>query len=191
MLWLLACLAIATAGLVSWIVLRLLWYRRLFAAPHLMQFAQGLAAVKQAAMQDMVASDREDVRPPDDARILRTSAGLALLYTVSLGATGTYIHHASISTPGQPTTHAVGETFILLWAKLLGVEYGRLALDVSPMTVHHAEFVLNEHEQSELAQRSVETPTAEWLQAFLAECATARQSLHRDRSLVRDIRQPT
>lgn len=191
MLWLLACLAIAAAGLVSWIALRLSWYRRLFAAPHLMQFAQGLAAVKQAAMRDMIASDGDSVQPPDDARILRTSAGLALLYTVSPGAAGTYVHHASVSIPGHPTAHAVGETFILLWARLLGVEYERLALDVSPMTVHHAGFVLSEHEQSELAQRPVETPTAEWLQAFLAECASARQSLRRDRSPVRDIRQPT
>lgn len=190
MMWLLACLAIAAVGLVWWIVLRLSWYRRLFAVPHLMQFAQELAAVKQAAMRDVITSDGEGVRPPDDARILRTSAGLALLYTVSLGAAGTYVHHASVSIPGRPTAHAVGETFILLWAKLLGVEYGRLALDVSPMTVHHAEFVLNENEQSDFAQRPVETPTAEWLQAFLAECATARQSLRRDRSLVRDIRQP-
>ena len=190
MLWLLACLAIAAAGLVSWIMLRLSWYRRLFAVPHLMQFAQGLAAVKQAAMRDVITGDGEGIQPPDDARILRTSAGLAFLYTVSLGA-GTYVHHASVSIPGRPTAHAVGETFILLWAKLLGVEYGRLALDVSPMTVHHAEFVLNEHEQSEFAQRPIETPTAEWLQAFLTECATARQSLRRDRSLLRDIRQPT
>jgi hypothetical protein len=190
MMWFLACLAIAAVGLISWIMLRLSWYRRLFAVPHLMEFSQGLAAVKRAAMRDMIVSDEKGVQPPDDARILRTSAGLALLYTVSLGAAGTYVHHASVSVPGRPTAHAVGETFILLWAKLLGVEYGRLALDVSPMTVHHAEFVLNEREQSELAQRPVEMPTAEWLQVFLAECTAARQSLRRDRSLVRDIRQP-
>jgi hypothetical protein len=184
MLWLLACLAIAAAGLVWWIMLRLSWYRRLFAVPHLMQFAQGLAAVKQAAMRDMIASDGEGVQSPDDARILRTSAGLALLYTVSLGAAETYVHHASVSIPGRPTTHAVGERFILLWAKLLGVDYGRISLHVSPTTVHHAEFVLNEHEQSDFAQRPVETPTVEWLQAFLAECAAARQSLRRDKGLV-------
>ena len=78
-----------------------------------------------------------------------------------------------------------------LWAKLLGIEYWRLALDVSPMTVHHAEFVLNEQEQSDFTQRLVEAATAEWMQAFLAECATARQNIRRDRSFVRNIMQPT
>jgi len=183
MLWLLAFLATVVAGLVWWIVRRVSWYRRVFAIPHLMEFGQRLPAVKQAAMRDVIAGDAEGVRPPDDARILRTSAGLALFYTVSLGAAGTYVHHASVSIPGHPTTHAVGETFILLWAKLLGIEYGRLTIDVSPTTVHHAEFVLNENEQSDFAQRPVEVPTAEWLQAFLAECATTRQSLRRDPGL--------
>ena len=191
MSWLLTLLAIAAASLVWWIVRRLFWYRRLFAVPHLMEVGQGLAGVKQTAMRDMIASEAKGVESPDDARILRTSAGLVLLYTIGQGAPGTYVHHASISIPGRPTAHAVGETFILLWAKLLGIEYGRLALDVSPMTVHHAEFVFNEQEQSEFAQRPIEAPTAEWLQAFLAECTTARQNLRRDRNLVRNITQPT
>src|SRR5262245_26350559 len=102
MLWLLAFLAIAAAALAWWIVLRLSWYRRLFAFPHLLEFGQGLAAVKQAAIRDVIASDANGVQSPDDARILRTSAGLVLLYTVSPGATGTYVHHASVSTPGRP-----------------------------------------------------------------------------------------
>src|SRR5262249_14400996 len=183
MLWLLASLAVAAAGLVWWVVLRLSWYRRLFAIPHLIEFGQGLAAVKQAAMRNVIASDGNGVHSPDDARILRTSMDLVLLYTISLGAAGTYVHHASVSIPGRPTAHAVGETFLLLWAKLLGVEYGRLALNMSPMTVHHAEFVLNQNEQSEFAQRPVAAATAEGLEAFLAECATARQSLRRDQGL--------
>jgi len=184
MLWLLAFLAIAAAGLVWWVVRRLSWYRRVFAVPHLMQFGQGLAAVKQAAMRDLIGGDAKGVDSPDDARILRTSEGLVLLYTVSVGAAGTYVHHASVSIPGRPTTRAVGDTFILLWARLLGVEYGRLTLHMSPMTVHHAEFVLNENEQPSFAQRPVAAPTVEWLQAFLAECATARENLRQDKSVV-------
>jgi len=191
MSWLLTLLAIAAASLVWWIVRRLFWYRRLFAVPHLMEVGQGLAAVKRAATRDMIASEANGVDSPDDTRILRTSAGFVLLYTISKGAPGTYVHHASVSIPGHPTAHAVGDTFILLWAKLLGIEYWRLVLDVSPMTVHHAEFVLNEQEQSDFTQRLVEAATAEWMQAFLAECATARQNIRRDRSFVRNIMQPT
>jgi hypothetical protein len=176
-MWLFVCSAIAIVGLVWWIVSRLSSYRRLFADRHLVEFSQRLAAVKQAALRDMVPTDGGGIQSADDARLLRTSADLALLYTVTIRAPGTYVHHASVSIPGRATAHAVGATFILLWARLLGVGYERLALGVSPATVHHAEFELNEGEQADFAQRAVEVPTAEWLQAFRAECLTARESL--------------
>ncbi|HEY6258226.1 MAG TPA: hypothetical protein VIY51_20785 [Xanthobacteraceae bacterium] len=177
------CVAIAVAGVVWWSTTRLSLYRRLFAVPHLMQFAQGIPALKQAAMRGLIASDAAAVEPSDDARILRTSAGLALVYTISKRAGGSYVHHASVSIPGRVTAHAVGETFVLLWAKLLGVEYARLTLQVSPTSVHHAEFVLDAHEQSAFAQRAVEAPAVEWLQTFQAECEKARQSLRRNQGL--------
>jgi hypothetical protein len=148
-----------------------------------MEFGQRLAALKQAAIRDVIPSDGEGVPPPDDPRILRTSAGLALIYTVSVGTPGTYVHHASVSIPGRVTAHAVGETFTLLWARLLGVGYERLSLQVSPTTVHHAEFVLDENEQSNFAQRPMAAPTVELLQAFQAECRGARQSLRWDRGV--------
>jgi hypothetical protein len=110
---------------------------------------------------------------------MQTSAGLVFVYTVSIDPAGTYVHHASVSIPGRVTAHAVGETFILLWAKLLGVGYDRLVLQVSPATVHHATFVLDESEQAAFAQRPVETPAADMLKAFQAECLTVRQNLHR------------
>jgi hypothetical protein len=81
------------------------------------------------------------------------------------------------------TAGAVGETFILLWARLLGVAYERLALQVSPTTVHHAEFVLDENEQADFAQRPVQAPTVELLQTFQSECAAARPSLRWERNL--------
>jgi hypothetical protein len=87
----------------------------------------------------------------------------------------------SVSLPGQAAAHAVGATFILLWARRLGFDYGRLALRVSPSTVHHAEIVLDEDEHSRFAAQPVDAPTAEWLQAFQAECAVARQSLRWER----------
>jgi hypothetical protein len=183
-MWLLLCLAVVVAGLAWWTVSRLSVYRRLFAVAHMSEFGQGLAALKQAAMR--AAGDGGDVSSPDDARILRTSAGLALLYTISIKAPGTYVHHASVSIPGRVTAHAVGETFILLWAKLLGVKYERLALEVSPTTVHHAEFMLDENEQANFARRPVQAPTVELLQAFRSDCAAARQSLRGGRSRAAD-----
>jgi hypothetical protein len=182
-MWLVTCLAIAAAGLVWWIMSRVSSYRTLFGIPHLMEVGQGIAALKQAAIQDLIPSDGGGIRPPDDARILRTSAGLLLVYTVNVGTAGMYVHHASVSIPGQVTTHAVGETFLLLWAKLLGVEYERLALQASAATVYHAEFALDENEQSNFARQPVVAPTVEWLQAFQAECTNARQTLRLHRSI--------
>jgi hypothetical protein len=120
-----------------------------------------------------------NVQSPDDARILHTSAGLVFVYTVSADPAGKYVHHASVSVPGGVTAHAVGEMFILLWARLLGVGYERLVLQMSPATVHHAEFVLDGSEQADFAQRPVEAPTADMLKAFQAECLRVRQSMRR------------
>jgi hypothetical protein len=175
MMWLLMCLLLAVVALVC--VPRVRLYRRLFADSHLMEYAHGLAALKQAALREIIAGEAGAIQSPDDARILRTSAGLVLVYTVSTGTPGTYVHHASVSLAGGVTAHAVGATFILLWARLLGVEYSRLALQVWPSTVHHAEFVLDAEEQSRFAERPVTAATAEWLQAFQTECASARQNL--------------
>jgi hypothetical protein len=176
-MWLVVCSTIAIAGLVWWMVSRLSSYRRLFADRHLVEFSQGLAVVKQAALRNIAPADADDIQSADDARILRTSADLALLYTVTIRSPGRYVHHASVSIPGEVTAHAVGAMFILLWARLLGVGYEHLSLGVSAATVHHAEFELNEEEQVDFVQRAVDVPTAEWLQAFQAECLTARESL--------------
>jgi hypothetical protein len=116
---------------------------------------------------------------PGDGRVLQTSGGLAFVYTVSLQPDGRYVHHASVSMPGEVTTHAVGEIFVLLWARLLGIGYERLVLEVSPATVHHAEFMLDASEQAEFAQRPVAVPTVDMLKAFQAECMRARQNLRR------------
>jgi hypothetical protein len=176
MLWLVAALVVA--GLGWWGFARVSFYRRLFGVPHLMEFARELAPLKQAALRDLDPQDKD--RSPADAPFLRTSVGLALVYTVST-RDGSYVHHASVSFPGQPTAHAVGATFILLWARRLGFDYGRLALRVSSSTVHHAEIVLDADEHARFVQQPVEAPTAEWLEAFQVECATARESLHWER----------
>jgi hypothetical protein len=171
---LLAGLALGAGWL---IVPRVLLYQKLFGVPHLMEFAHGLPALKQAAMRQVTTGGELAAPSPSDGRILQTSAGLVFVHTVSIHPDGGYAHHASVSLPGRVTAHAVGETFILLWARLLGVDVRRLVLQVSPATVHHAEFVLNNGEQDSFARRPVETPTEDMLKAFHAECLTVRQNM--------------
>jgi hypothetical protein len=174
-------LGVVIACLVWLLASRLSSYRRLFADRHFMEVAQGLGPLRQAAVRNISAADGGDIRPPDDPRILRTSAGLVIVYTISRGQTDGYVHHVSVSIPGRVTAHAVGETFILLWARLLGIGYERLSIELSSATVHHAEFVLDEQEHAEFARRPVEPPTVEWLHAFQADCLSVRSSLGRNR----------
>ncbi len=177
MWWILAGLAVVAVGGIAW---RMRSYGRLFADSHLMEFGEALPALKQAAMQRVIAGGERPAPSPGDGRAMQTSAGLVFVYTVGINPAGKYVHHASVSIPGQVTAHAVGEMFILLWARLLGVGYDRLALQMSPTTVHHAEFVLDESEQAAFARRPVETPTAGMLKAFQVECLAARQNMRRD-----------
>lgn len=177
MWWILAGLAIMAICGIVW---RLRSYGRLFADSHLMEFGEALPGLKQAAMLHVTAGGEWPAPSPGDGRAMATSAGLVFVYTVSINPAGKYVHHASVSIPGQVTAHAVGEMFILLWARLLGIGYDRLALQMSPTTIHHAEFVLNESEQADFAQRPVEMPTADMLKAFRAECLAVRQNMRRE-----------
>jgi hypothetical protein len=65
--------------------------------------------------------------------------------------------------------HAVGETFVLFSAKLLGVPFESLALGVGRSTVHHAEFHLSPTEQAEFAGRPVPEVSLADITAFRGE----------------------
>ena len=160
----------------AWLWSRGSKYRKLFAEGHLFEFGERIGAVKQAALSNLGV---EGLQAPsaDDPRWFRTGAGLVLLYTISNDSPGEYVHYASVSLSGTYTAHAVGETFILLWAKLLGIEYERLTLGVSKSTVHHATFVLAEAEQVDFARRPVEALTIERLRDFYNEKLKVRERL--------------
>jgi hypothetical protein len=166
---------LAAVCALAWLWSRVSMYRKLFAEAHFVQFGEKIGAVKQAALSNLGC---EDVRSPgDDPRWFRTDAGLVLLYTISNDSPGKYVHYASVSVAGTYTAHGVGETFILLWARLLGIEYERLALGISKATVHHATFVLEEAEQTDFARRQVEALTIEKLRDFYNEKSKVRERL--------------
>lgn len=174
MWWVVAGFAVVA---IFWILSRVRLYNKVFSVSHLMEFAHALPALKEAAMRIAMAGEGGAAPAPGDGRAILTSAGLAFVYTIGANPQGRYVHHASVSIPGRVTTHAVGEMFILLWAKLLGVGYERLALEVSKATVHHGEFVLDESEQAAFLERPVETPTENALKAFEAECLKVREEM--------------
>jgi hypothetical protein len=140
--WEWICAGVAVAALIGWIVFRGAAYRRLFADDHLLEVARGVTRIKAAALDKVIATDEDEVRSPADPRVVVTSAGLALLYTVRR-VEDRFVHHYSVSVAGGYTAHAVGETFVLFVARRLGVPSESLSLGVGRSTVHHAEFRLS------------------------------------------------
>jgi len=104
-MWVWICVALAIAALVGRIVFRGATYRRIFADGHFTDAAQGVARLKAAALERVIASDEDEVRSPADPRALVTSAGLALVYTVRR-MEDRFVHHYSVSVAGGYTAHA-------------------------------------------------------------------------------------
>jgi hypothetical protein len=174
--WGWVCAGLLVALVVAWVVYRAAVYRRLFADEHFLEVARGLGRVKTSALDKLLGAEEDEVTSRTDPRVLLTSAGLALLYTVRQ-AEGGFVHHYSVSVAGGYTAHAVGETFVLFVAKLLGVPFGSLALGVGRSTVHHAEFRLSAAEQSEFAARPVPEVSPAEVTAFRQEWADAARHL--------------
>jgi hypothetical protein len=177
-MWGWICAGTAVVTVVGWIVLRGATYRRIFANAHFTEVAQGVARIKVAAMERVIASDEDEVRSAADPRALITSAGLAMVYTVRR-IEDRFVHHYhySVSVAGGYTAHAVGETFVLFAAKLLSVPFEFLALGVGQSTVHHAEFQLSPSEQAEFARRPVPEVSLGEITAFRGEWLEASKRL--------------
>ncbi|MFL9872640.1 hypothetical protein [Paraburkholderia megapolitana] len=168
----------------TWIVLALLvvafvvWSvrhnRAIFTDPHFAEFARNVAQVKAGALE----RGNDAVRPPDDPRARVTTAGLALMYSITQ-EDDRFFHHYSVSTPGKVTPHAIGERFILFVARLLGIPFDTLTLSsFESSTVHHAQFELSQSEQLRFAQRPVPEVTKVEVTAFLNEFDEVRKELH-------------
>jgi len=147
-------LGLVVVCLAALLVARASRYRRLLADAHFLEVGRGLARIKAAALAKIVHAHGDEPQSADDARILTTTAGLAVVYTVSQELTG-HLHHCSVSVIGGPTPHAVGATFILFVAQLLGLPIARLRLEIGASTVHHAEVRLDQAEHQRLAAASV------------------------------------
>src|SRR5262245_33708478 len=81
-------------------------YKKVFADSHFQEVVDSLPALKQAARERPIRSKQDAPQSAADPRSLLTSAGLALVYTVSPDANGWY-HHLSVSLPARGyTTHA-------------------------------------------------------------------------------------
>ena len=153
-------------------------YKAIFSPEHYVEFAQRLAKSKQAAC-NMIGNLEETESPLDDPRMFLTSAGMAVMYSVdSAEGDAGYVHHLSLSIAGRRTPAAVGRSYLLYISRLLGIEPDRMQFGVSPMTVHHCEFLLNEGEQAAFAAQAIEVPSLEAAKQIHRECCDEALKMH-------------
>lgn len=161
---------------VGWTVSRIRKYRRLSADEHYLEIAREVARLKVAALDRVIALDEDEAPSPTDPRALITSAGLALFYTARR-SDDRFAHHYSVSVAGGYTSHLVGEMFTLFIARLLGVPFEALTLEVGRSSVYHAEFHLSAAEQSKFAERAVPKVTTAEITSFRREYMEVRKHL--------------
>jgi hypothetical protein len=145
-LWFFVALLVL-AGMV--LVSRASMYGRLFGDEHFVEIGRRVSGLKAAALARVIDSDAEpDVQ--NDPRILKTPLGLAIVYTIKKRETE-FVHHCSVGATRSATAHAVGETFLLFVAKVLGLPIEKMTFEIADSTVHHAEAVVSEAEHAALA----------------------------------------
>jgi hypothetical protein len=169
-------IGVGVALVVLWLVARARRYAALFADPHLLEIGRGLGRVKAAALARVMRDERDAPTAADDPRVLATSAGLAIVYTVRERATR-FEHHCSISVVGGPTPHAVGGTFVMLVTKLLGLTDAGLQCHVAASTVHHAALSVDAERHAALAALPIPRLTPAALMALRREALEARGSV--------------
>src|SRR3954468_3534958 len=118
-------------------------YRQLFADEHFIAIGRGAAHLKAAAIAQIIQTDSDHPASPNDPRILKTPAGLAIVYTVQKRESG-FVHHCSVSVSGRYTAHAVGGTFVIFIMKLIGIPIERSQFEIGASTVHHGEATLDQ-----------------------------------------------
>jgi hypothetical protein len=133
-------------------------YRQIFADEHFVEIAQGVAGMKRAALDDINDPTAADIPDPNDGRLLTSSAGLVIYYDITKDD-DRFVHHYSISVGGGYTAHAVGRTFGIYVAQLLGVPLDTLTLVVTESSIHHIEFTLDPSSQELFAARAVPVVT--------------------------------
>ena len=175
--WLFGLLAVV-AILVLWLLARSPHYSRIFGDDHVVEFARGISDIKPVVLANI---DDEDagvvsILLPGDARTFRTSAGLFAIYTIGKRG-GTYQHHLSLRDTQGYTAAAVGTTFLVLAALVLGVEPVALRIGRSENAVYHAEFELDEDGQRAFAGRPPRSVTKDDARALHVEAMKARDLL--------------
>ncbi len=168
---------LAAVAVVVFLVLRFVWsmhrkYKPLLRDDHFAELLALAPSLKQAALERV----GEPLRPPDDPRVVLTSRGLLVFYSVQESAGG-YLHHLSFSYGGGAMALAAGGRFMYVILTALGTFGGLKGMAHSRGGVTHGIFELSEVLEAEYATRAVVVPqkedvprlkdaATEWLNSF-------------------------
>ena len=176
--WLFGLLAVV-AILVLWLLARSPHYSRIFGDDHVAEFARGISDIKPVVLANIDDEDagKVSILLPGDPRTIRTSAGLFAIYTIGKRGGIYQHHHLSLRDTQGYTAAAVGTTFLVLAALVLGVEPKTLRIERSENAVYHAEFELDEDGQRAFAGRPPRSVTKDNARALHVEAMKARDLL--------------
>jgi hypothetical protein len=158
--WIVPGIIVVLCLLVSLALSRASTYRRLFADEHFLEVARAAHRMKLAALANVMLSDDELPKPPDDPRIFVSTEGLVIVYTVRRQKQQ-FVHHCSVSIAGGYTAHAVGGSFIAFMTKLVGLPWDKMSYEIGNSTVHHGELVVGPEEHEAIAAQNVPTASLE------------------------------
>jgi hypothetical protein len=129
-------------------------YRRLFSDEHFIEIGHSVVSLKAAALERATDAIADGMWDRSDPRMLVTSAGLAIAYTVHENDLE-FIHHCSVGVSGDFTAHGVGATFVAFVMNLVALPMHKTRFQVGESTVHHAEATLGAEEHEKVARASV------------------------------------
>lgn len=166
--------AVCVLGLVLYVLGRSPHYTKMFSDEHVVEFAEAVARLKSVALERIEEFDKPRLPDPNDPRRFRTSGGIFLLYTITREG-GNYLHHYSLRDDQGYTAQAVGRTFAILAAMVLGVDPMTIRIERSENAVFHAEFTLDEAGQCAFTDRPPLTVTKEQARRLQDEAIKAHR----------------
>ena len=130
--------AIALAG--AWVYVRArLKYAPLFQDAHFRELVDCLPALKSSVLEHV----GQPMQPPNDPRIVQTSARVTILWTAEeLRDTGLLLNHLSLSRAGAYLTWAAGGRFSYVILRQLGIPLQQAAVALGPSGVVHLAFLV-------------------------------------------------
>ncbi|HKO52678.1 MAG TPA: hypothetical protein VJV79_33455 [Polyangiaceae bacterium] len=155
------------------LVSRIRRYGGLFSDAHFLSIASRAPELKRAALARIIDAETEAIYDAGDPRVLKTEVGLAIVYTVSRRE-AEFIHHCSVSFPGQHIAQGSGELFLHFVVRLLGLPTQQMRFYSGMGAAQHAECALSPEDHAALATQAPPERSRADLLALRSEAMRAR-----------------